>query len=192
MTLSRSPVAILLACLLNVSGLATTRSQIEAALDSWSGRPKTRLAVLEITRDPIPSLAIIAQSPRESYSRRMHSISLLATFKARESETALVQIAKHAGPEFRCVALQALAELDPQRAIPVLIRKLDDHSICMRMASTDPAAVLDVYVSDEAVRLLELTTGQSFGAESIEGHRSIRPWKDWWTSKRSKSKAKPF
>jgi hypothetical protein len=59
----------------------------------------------------------------------------------------------------------------------------------MKAVSTDPAEEHQVYVSDEAVRLLEQITGQSLDKEATNGHRSTKPWKDWWA--KQKGSAKP-
>lgn len=167
----------------------TSRSQIEAALDLWSGRASTRNAILRVNHDPVPALTTIAQSKRESESRRVHAIALLATFKIARAERALKKIANDTNPKYRCSALQALAELNSRSVIPVLIGKLDDHFVCMTAVSTDPAEEREVYVSDEAVRLLEQITGQSFGQEGPNGHRGTSPWKEWWAKQERSSKA---
>ena len=162
----------------------SSRSQVEAALDSWSGRASTRDAILKITRDPVPALIGIAKSKRGSELRTAHAINLLATFKTQQSEHALGQIAKDGTPKFRCLALQALSELNSRHAIPVLINKLYDHAVCMTIVSTDPPKENGVYVSDEAVRLLEQITGQSFDQDSTDGHRATKPWKEWWAARK--------
>lgn len=167
----------------------SVQSRVEAVLDSWSGRASSREAVLKITPDPTPALSRTATSNHESELRRLHAISLLATFKSGESEKALGQIASDHEPKFRCSAMQALAELNSNYAIPLLIRKLDDHAVCMQLSVTDPAREFDVYVSDEAVRLLELITGQSLDQEPPPGvHRATKPWKDWWAKREGKAK----
>ena len=182
MKLRRVPILCVLAGLLNVAAFQTSiRSRVEAALDAWTSRAATRDAVLKISRTPVPALAIIAKSAGEADMRRRRAISLLGTFEGVSSEHALVELTDDREPMYRCLAMQSLAELDSRGAIPVLIRKLDDETVCMRMASTDPPRESDVYVSDEAVRLLEQLTKQSFDQESPEGHRLTRPWKEWWT-----------
>jgi hypothetical protein len=158
---------------------------VEAALDSWSSRAATRDALLRVTPNPAPVLIDIANSERRSYFRVTHAINLLGTFNTRESETALGQIAlKDNRPQIRCSAMGALTELNAKHAIPVLLNKLDDHAVCMQLQVTDPAREFDVYVSDEAVRLLELATGQSFGQELLGAHRATKAWKDWWAKQK--------
>ena len=108
---------------------------------------------------------------------------LLATFDNRESAGALSTIANGRILSFRCTALQSLASLSERWALPVLVGKLDDKSVCMQIVVTDPAREYDVYVSDEAVRLLENVTGLKFEKPSdglYVNHRATRPWKKWW------------
>jgi len=184
----RMTAICLLACAFEVvTGQAPVRSQIETLLDEGSSRAHNRDVILKISDAPVPVLISIAESDRESYVRRTRAIFLLATFKTPESEHSLNNLADHASPQFRCPALQALVELKSQDAIPMLIGKLNDHSVCMQTVSTDPAREDDVYVSDEAVRLLEKVTGQRFDRESIGSHRSTRPWEKWWSEQKVKS-----
>ncbi len=181
--MKRHSVAILclLGCALDFAMCQTSaRSQVESVLDSGPGREKSHELVSKISGDPVPLLMSIAQSKEGSYVRRTRAIYLLATFKTEESERALTELAAHGSPEFRCPALQAFVELMSRDAIPLLMSSLDDHAVCMHTAVTDPAREQDVYVSDEAVRLLEQVTGQSFGQAPAKGHRATKPWKKWW------------
>ena len=171
----------LVACALNIAAQIPQRSEIAAALDAWAGRAGTRDAISKISRDPLPALIYIAQSIGESEIHRSHALALLATFKDARSGRALDQIANDSNPTYRCLALQSLAELKSRGAVPTLISRLDDQGTCIRTRITDPAEERDVYVSDEAVRLLEQVTGQSFAQESGDGHRPTKPWKDWWS-----------
>ncbi len=181
----RIAILCLLICTLNVGICQTSvQSQIESVLDSSPGRDKSHDLVLKITDRPIPVLMNIAQSKGGSYVRRTRAIYLLSTFKTEESERALAELAEHGSATFRCPALQAFVELKSQGAIPMLISKLDDHAVCMQTSVTDPARQQDVYVSDEAVRLLEQLTGQSFEQESTNGHRATKPWKEWWAKQK--------
>jgi HEAT repeat protein len=185
----RTTTICILACAFEAAaGQVPVRSQVESLLDEGASRSHNRDVILRISDAPVPVLRSIAESDRESYLRRTRAIFLLATFKTPESEHSLHKLADHASPQFRCPALQALAELKSQDAIPMLISKLNDHSVCMQTASTDPAREYDVYVSDEAVRLLEQVTGQRFDREAIGSHRSTGPWKKWWSEQRVKSK----
>jgi hypothetical protein len=163
-----------------VLGQTSVRSQIEAALDSWSSRENTRDAILKVSQDPLPVLIAISKSRHESDVRRSHAIALLATFTAPLSGSALEQLANDTDPKYRCLALQSIVELKSRSAVPVLIRKLDDHAVCMKSISTDPGEEHQVYVSDEAVRLLEQVTGLSLDKDSTGGHMATKPWKDWW------------
>jgi len=167
-----------------VAGQTTIASKVDAALDSWASRNNTRVAVLKITANPVPLLASIAESNGEPDIRRSRAIALLATFKVTTSERALIQLVDDSTPKFRCLALQSLTELNSHVALPVLVRKLDDKAICMKLTMTDPAREQEVYVSDEAVRLLEMITGQTFGKEPKAGHRATNPWKEWWSKQR--------
>jgi hypothetical protein len=163
-----------------VLGQTSVRSQIEAALDSWSSRANTRDAILKVSQDPLPVLIAISKSRRESDVRRSHAIALLATFKSPKSGYALEQLSDESNPKYRCLALQSIVELKSRSAAAVLVRKLDDQAVCMKSVSTDPGEERQVYVSDEAVRLLEQITGQSFDKDSTGGHLATKPWKDWW------------
>lgn len=165
------------------SGQTAILSQVAAELDSWTSRDTARVAVLKITSHPVPLLADFAESKNEPDIRRSRSISLLATFKLPESQRALVQLADDPTPKFRCLALQSLTELDSQVALPVLVRKLDDKAVCMKLTITDSARGRDVYVSDEAVRLLEMTTGKTFNKDPKAVHRATNPWKEWWAKR---------
>ena len=190
MRLQRIVIFCLLGCVCNVvMGQMSVRSQVEAALDSWSSRENTRDAILKINHDPLSVLIAIANSKREPEVRRSHAIALLATFKEARSERALDQLADDSSPKYRCLALHSLAEQQSHSVLPVLIRKLDDQAVCMKAVSTDPAEEQEVYVSDEAVRLLEQITGQSFDQETTIGHRATKPWKEWWA--KQKDHAKP-
>ena len=168
-----------------VLGQTPVRSQIEAALDSWSSRANTRDAILKVSQDPLPVLIAISKSRHESDARRSHAIALLATFRAPLSGSALEQLTDDSNPKYRCLALQSIVELKSRSAVPVLIGKLDDQAVCMKSVSTDPGEEHQVYVSDEAVRLLEQVTGQSFDKESTSGHLATKPWKDWWAEQKA-------
>jgi hypothetical protein len=163
------------------------RSQVEGVLDSWSDREHTRRAILKLSLDPLPALVSIAKSDRESEIRRTRAIALLGTFGEAPSEHALDDLTDDRNPKYRCLAIQSLAELKPPSTVPMLIRKLDDRDVCMKTISTDPAEEHDVFVSDEAVRLLEQITGQSFDQESTSSHRGTRAWKTWWASRQRRS-----
>ncbi len=169
-------------------GQTSPLSRVEAALDSWSDRTGTRDAILKINHNPVLALITIAESKQQPEIRRSHAIALLGIFKTAGSEHALGELANDSNPKYRCLALQSLAELKSERSLSVLITKLDDQAVCMKTVSTDPAEEHDVYVSDEAVRLLEQITRQSFGQGSSGGHRATKPWKEWWSKQGGKSK----
>lgn len=184
-------ILFVLACVLGAAaGQTSPQSQVEAAIDSWSDRAGTREEITKLTVDPVSILAIIARSSSQPEVRRSHAIALLGTFKVASSERVLRQLADDENPVYRCLALQSLVELKARDALPVLVGKLNDQAVCMKITSTDPAREGDVYVSDEAVRLLEQVTGQSFEQESAGGHRATKPWKEWWTKQRSSDKSK--
>lgn len=183
---SRAMITLMICCCLVVGAKAqaTTpiQAQIESILDSWQSRTVAREAVLKAGSESevLSALGTIAGSGKQPFGRRSHAIALLATFKNSQSVKLLARVAKTGKPPHRCGAIQALAEIASKATLPVLVSKLDDHSVCMQIQSTDPARTSDVYVSDEAVRALEHVTGQSFGQESSPGHRATQPWKDWW------------
>jgi hypothetical protein len=171
------------------SALAQTssRSEVAAAIDSWQSRASISAAILKISGDPGPALVAIANSKDESTIHRTHAISLLATIKSSGAEFGLEELANVGEPVFRCLGLQSLVELKSRDAIPTLINKLRDHDTCMKLNSSDPPREYDIYVSDEAVRLLELVTGQSFEPNFIYGHRKTEPWKKWWVKQKAVS-----
>jgi hypothetical protein len=177
--------AVLLALVIGIPAQTTSRSDIGSAIDSWQSLASTRDSILKIGRDPLPALASIANSKDESVIRRTHAIELLATFHDTRAEAGLTQVTNDRDPTFRCLGLQSLVELKSRDAIPTLINKLGDHDTCMKMNSTDPPRRYNVYVSDEAVRLLELVTGQSFDPTFVYGHRKTEPWKKWWRQQRA-------
>ena len=183
------PVATAISCLLGCAltvgaGQTPLQSQVESSLDSGSSRAEIHDLIVKMTDNPVPVVAEIAQSDHESYARRTRAIYLLATFKTKRSGDILTEIAEHSSATLRCPALEALAELRSKDAIPTLIRKLDDRAVCMQKTLTDPPRQQEVYVSDEAVRLLEQVTGQSFLQERADGHRPTKPWKDWWAKQK--------
>jgi HEAT repeat protein len=159
------------------------QAQLEAVLDDWQSRASAREAALKIANDrQIPqALGAIAEGTEQPPGRRRHAIQLLATFKNGTSIAVLTRLTDHAAPPSRCLAIHSLAEIGSKQTIPILVGKLDDHSVCMKIQSTDPARTTDVYVSDEAVRALELVTGQTLGQQVDSQHRSAEPWKAWWS-----------
>ncbi|MEW5979728.1 MAG: HEAT repeat domain-containing protein [Acidobacteriota bacterium] len=161
--------------------LQDARAQIQAVLDSWQDRATAREAILKLGPSGFAAVQSIAKAGAENHSRRSRAIALLATFKSRESIQALEQITGDKAPLYRCLAIQALTEIGSEEPLPILVRKLDDRSVCMKTTSTDPAEEHDVLVSDEAVRGLEKITGLSFerGKSNVK-HRATRSWKDWW------------
>lgn len=139
--------------------------------------------------DGLRVLLSIATDVHQPYLRRWHAVFLLGTFDNRESADALSVITNDKSPLFRCYALQSIASLSERRAVPVLIGKLDDVSVCMGLSVTDPAREFDVYVSDEAVRLLELVTGQRFEKQPkglATSHRATKRWKKWWAKNKQR------
>jgi HEAT repeats len=162
-------------------------SRVEAVIEAWSSRSETRSAILSVTPHPVHILVDIAKSKREPDVRRIHAIALLGTFNDSSSIRALDQLTNDKDPKYRCLALESLAEAASGNAISVLITKLDDQEVCMKDVATDPAVEREVFVSDEAVRLLEQVTGYSFEPKYDRGHRATQPWEKWW-SKRKVSK----
>lgn len=164
------------------SSKTSNRTQIESLLDSWEKRTTAREAALKVGSESevVRVLGAIAESRNQAFGRRSHAIALLATFKSGLSVKALARVANTANPTYRCGAIQALAEIASKATLPVLVSKLDDHSVCMQIQSTDPARTSNVHVSDEAVRALEGVTGHTFGHGSSNGHRETEPWKEWW------------
>jgi hypothetical protein len=141
--------------------------------------------------DPVPALVAIANLKDESFAHRAHAISLLATFHNSRAEAGLTQITNDSDPTLRCLGLQSLVESQSRNSIPTLINKLEDHETCLTKNSTDPPGKYPVYVSDEAVRLLELVTGLSFDREELGSHRKTQPWKEWWLKQKTTSSSPP-
>jgi HEAT repeat protein len=193
-SINLSSLRMFLLCLLNAAVLngqpaQEIRSQIEAILESWSDREAGRLAVSERGPEGVKALVSIAVSPEQTHLRRSRAISLLGTFNTSEAVRGLTRITEDRKPLYRCLALQALAELRSEETLEAVISKLDDRAVCMKTVSTDPAREEDVFVSDEAVRALERITGLSFEQEcpTHKGHRATQPWKQWWEKRRRSS-----
>jgi hypothetical protein len=183
----RQTIIILSVVASGAAAQTASRSDVEVAIGSWQSRASTRAAILKIGGDPIPALVSIASSKDESVLHRTHAIAVLATLQSPSSELGLKQLTNGSDPVFRCFALQSLVELKSRDAIPTLIDKLEDHDTCFKLNASDPPREYDIYVSDEAVRLLEFVTGRSFEPKFICGHRKTQPWKAWWL----KQKASP-
>jgi len=144
---------------------------------------------LSKTNNPEAELSAIAKGERQPFIRRIHAMALLATFKTSISSSTLREVATDSLPALRCQALQYLVESEGQSAIPFLIKKLDDRDVCMTTTITDPARQFPVYVSDEAVRLLEMTAMLQFEKNLGEDmHRATAPWKEWWAMEGNKRK----
>jgi HEAT repeats len=181
----RQSVALLLVVASAAAAQTSPPPDVVAAIDSWQTRAATRDAISRVGGDPVPILISIASSKTEPDVRRTHAIALLATFRDPRSEHALNQETNDGDPRYRCLALQSLVEQQSRRAIPALIKKLDDHAACMKSRSSDPSTEIDVYVSDEAVRLLELVTRISFEHANGGTHKETQPWKDWWLKEKT-------
>lgn len=168
------------------------RPQVEAILDFWSDREAGHAAVSELGSEGMKALVAIAVSGDQSHLRRSRAIWLLGTFNTSEAVRGLTRITEDRKPLYRCLALQALAEIGSDETLTVVVRKLDDRAVCMKTVSTDPVTEKEVFVSDEAVRALERITGLSFENEcpSRKGHRATQPWKQWW-EKRQRSSSVP-
>lgn len=173
-----------------------TRAEVQAAIDSWSSRANTREAIVKMGGDAVPvlvSIAIDEQDSIQSIARRRRAIWLLGTFRTDESIRGLTRIADCKEPMYRCEALRALAEIDLPPIVRALIRKLDDHDVCMRFVSTHQPEEFGVYVSDVAVNVLEDATHLSFEKKpppEAPCHRATEPWKRWW-AKQQKSRSNP-
>lgn len=163
------------------------QSKVEIILDTWEDRENARDAINELGNQAMHAVISIAVNNQEILVRRRRAINLLATFKTQESIKALVTILHDKDPSLRCFAIHSMMEIGGRRVIPPLITKLDDSSVCLKAAQTDPYEEIDVYVSDEVVRALEKITSISFEEEKslwIVGHRATQPWKDWWARNR--------
>jgi hypothetical protein len=178
-------IIVLAVLVVGAAPQTTPRADVLAAIDHWQNRTSTRDSILKIGGDPLPALVSIANSKDESVIHRTHAIGLLATFHDARAEAGFIQLTNDGNPMFRCFGLQSLSELKSRGAVPTLISKLDDRETCMTMNSTDPPQKSPIYVSDEAVRLLELVTGQSFEPKFMYGHRKTEPWKKWWLEQKA-------
>ena len=168
----------------------TPRADVLAAIDHWQNRTSARDSILKIGGDPLPALVSIANSKDEPVIHRTRAIGLLATFHDARAEAGLIQLTNDGNPMFRCFGLQSLSELKSRGAVPILISKLNDRETCLTMNSSDPPHESPIYVSDEAVRLLELVTGQSFEPNFVYGHRKTEPWKKWWLEQKTANPSK--
>jgi HEAT repeat protein len=141
------------------------RYQVEALLRSWEDRATARKKILELESEASATreLISIGRSTRTTHLVRSRAIALLGSLSNPASLKGLALITMTGKPLYRCLAIQSLAEIGSRETLHLLIEKIDDHSICMTMTSTDPPEERDVSVSDEAVRALEKITGEPFG-----------------------------
>jgi len=156
------------------------RDAVEEALGGWTSRAAARAALPEGDADCIEQLGRIATGNGD-YLSRSRAIALLATFRSPESVSALERVVEHPDPAWRCRAIQALAEIGSDAVLPILVGRLEDRSVCLKITSTDPAREHGVFVADEAIRALETVTGLSFEPQPRPGqHRDPSPWRKWW------------
>lgn len=160
-------------------------SGVLRVLDSWSSRKDARAALLSLGPSGLDALQAVAKSEQESHLRRSRAITLLATFQTASSIQTLGDITWDKKPIYRCLALQALAELRSKEVLPILMTKLADQSTCMTILRTDPPREHEVFVSDEAVRALELVTGVTLEEGLEERHRATQPWYEWWSKQKT-------
>jgi hypothetical protein len=166
-------------------GTAPSREQVYSILDSWKGREDALSRVAALPPTAATQVGEIAADDNDTYEHRSHAITILGATRQPDSVAILGRIADGGRPAYRCLAIQALAEIGSKEALPVLIRQLDAHDACMSVTSTDPARETPVLVSDEAVRALEKISGRSFrGAAEQGGHAATEPWKLWWQRQR--------
>jgi HEAT repeat protein len=165
-----------------------SKSDVESILDHWETRKKAHSDLDNLGEAGHQLLAAVATDVRQPYPRRWHAIQLLGTYKDPVVSHALIQLLDDDKLIYRTYAIYGLMELKDRDAIPALIHKLDDHSVCLQETETDPVRTIDIYCSDEAVRALEEITGLSFEKEKdlwIIGHRATKPWKDWWAKQQA-------
>jgi len=154
---------------------------VKEALSKWQSRATTREELLRLDCDIVENLGDIAKNTSELLPIRLRALNLLATFQGDRVFKEFCALADNETPIIRCLTMQALVELAPQKSVVILIQKLDDHAPCVRIGSSHNRINAEVFVSDEAVRLLENVTGLSFEEERFPGdHRNTKPWKEWW------------
>jgi len=165
----------------NQRRVVALRDTIRNLLDAEPDRSRLRAAVVAAGDSHLGALTSIARSD-ESDIRRIRAVEVLATFNCAESVATLDRLTDDRVPEVRCYALRSIAEFPSLTSVPILIAKLDDRDTCMDMVATDPARTFPVFVSDEAVRLLEGVVRRSFepGDHQVGDHRMTDPWKEWW------------
>jgi hypothetical protein len=175
----------LFCCLFYSTGISSndlTITEVEAVLDAWSTRTSTRQNLIQIGPQAQEIVSMIARSSDQTFLRRSRAISLLGTFGNSRSVQTLKDISNTAQSNYRCLAMHALAEIGTEEVLSILVEKLGDRTTCMKSVSTDPGRENDVFVCDEAARLLELITGLSFGHQEDRDKRT-KMWKLWWSDR---------
>ena len=168
------------ACLQSDTDLAI---QVESTLRT-ANLNQERASLLKIASeaDLVKTLVAIVQTKSLPYLKLVDAFALVGTFKSQQAVDGLAELMAHRDPLVRCLAIGALTSIGTPAALPVLVKALDDQSVCMQTVFTDPARQYDVFVSDIAVEALENVTKRKF--EPVSGdpprHRDTRPWKKWW------------
>ena len=173
-------------------GIAQTdaHSSVEQALDVWQSREVAHEKVAALGREGVAELLKIAVDDSQHLKIRWHAVTLLPTFHRGNPEVlpALESILTKAKPStYRCFALHSLSQIG-REALPVVVEALDDNSVCMQSTVTH-TGTFDVYVSDEAVRILEKLTGRTLEEDQPvwkKPHRNADLWRVWWRENRQK------
>ena len=94
---------------------------VEAMLDAWRDRASARQTLLQIGPEGEAAVRSVALASDETHLRRSRAILLLATIKTSKSIETLARIADEGQPIYRCLAVQALAEISTEETLPVLV-----------------------------------------------------------------------
>lgn len=188
-------VLVLAVCWVGVWGLAqdqpALKQQITAALDAIVNISESVITMKKLgasTPDLAHVLGTIATDRSETHQHRWRAMLALGQVDDISSATSLVGLLDDPKPFYRCTAIQSLSAIKSQAAVPFLVGKLTDKMTCLQLEQSHRPS-LPVFVSDEAVRALEVITGYSFETEkdlARIGHRSVQPWQTWWEKRDQK------
>jgi len=155
------------------------KDSLISILDNWPGRSNARSEILKLQVDPIPRLISVASSSADPTLRKLHAISLLATFKDSRTNQGLTNLVTTSIPQLRCAVLEALTEEDPSYAATVLVNELNDDNVCRIEEASDSGVNRPIYVSETASRLLTLIKGSPCGRGQAETRKEAACWRKW-------------
>lgn len=194
-SVSHTFVAVCIA--LSVGGACTgfqkaqsPQARVQITIDEWVNRDVVYKQIEAMGEDGLQTLGAMTQEiarrrviSSDDLLRMQRSISILGMFDEPTALEYLIHLLNAHEPYLRCLSIHALMESGRSEAVPALIRKLEDTSICLKVTQTDPMVEKHISVADEAVRALEHIVGVTF-AKSKNGWdelpRDNATWKKWW------------